>query len=78
MRDGCSFIACLVVEGGEGEDWGGIGEAGVGACDVLACRGSAVGEKGWGVSGSQGGESGSAACAEIDRELSGEVWWGVG
>ncbi len=78
MWNGCGFIAWLVVEGGEGEDWRGVGEAGVGACDVLACRGSAVEEKGWGTSGSQGGENESAVCAEIDRELTGEVWRGVG
>ena len=57
---------------------GGVGEAGVGACDVLACRGSSVGEKGSGASGSQGGEDGSAVCAEIVRELTGEVWRSVG
>ena len=78
MRKGCGCIVWLVVEGGEGEDWGGVGEAGVGAGDVLAHRGSAVGGKRWGASGSRGGENESAVRAEIEREFSGEVWRGVG
>ncbi len=44
---------------------------------MLACRGSAIGEKGWGSSGSQGGENESATCAKIEGELTGEIWRGV-
>ena len=76
MRDGCVCITWLVVKGGEGEDCWGVGEAGVGVCDVEACRGSAVGKEGWGASGSQGGKNGSAVCAEVDSELTREVWGG--
>ena len=50
----------------------------VGGCDVLACRGSAVGKEGWVASGSQGGENGRTVCAKIEGELAGEIWRKVG
>ena len=78
MRVGCGCFVWLVVEGGEGEDCRGVGIGGVGVCDVLSCRGSAVGEEGWGTPGSQWGEDGGTVCAEVDGELTREIWGGVG
>ena len=61
-----------VVESQVGEYWRYVGEVGICVGDVLAYYGSAVWEKGWEASGSQGGEDRGAMCAKVKGEFTGK------